>query len=168
MSCSVRHPRRHRLTTECVVSLLHRCVPVLVTLTLLMPAQLLATSLKDLRLFYEPMQSSTVKAIANTNADSTKDKQLSKSNQLLLLLDQSPSKSANKTSTVNAAKVYRYNGFISSASGQHYLINGKALADIGSLELVSVKFGGKVLMLKTGKGHTFELKLGQSIDEAAL
>jgi len=63
---------------------------------------------------------------------------------------------------------YQYNGFISTAFGQTYFINGLPLNTLNSLVLVSANSGGRSLELKTSRGQTFELSIGQSINKDSL
>ena len=64
--------------------------------------------------------------------------------------------------------VFKYHGFISSALGIQYLINGVPLIELEALELLSVNEGGRLLELKTPSGQMFQLRKGQSIERASL
>ncbi len=147
---------------------------VLIASLMSMPAQLLAGPLQELRLFHEPLDSVLIdEQHTNPNRPQT---DLSESGQsknqqdaekpVIKPLDKDSPKAISVATETQS--VYQYNGYISTAHSQHYLINGLPLTDIDSLTLVSVKHEGKSLVLKTSAGQVFELSVGQSVNRDSL
>ena len=56
-----------------------------------------------------------------------------------------------------------YNGFISSAQGDYFFINGKRLTGMDDYKLLSVSEGGRLLELETRTGKRFRISIGQSL-----
>lgn len=155
-----------------------------------LPTQLLATQLHELRLFHEPfnvdmdldvdvdmganvdtaLTEARLMNACRSQADISEFRQPEnqadvQASGLKLPVTAVPPADNIDTGETNA---YQYNGFISTAVGQHFLINGTPLSDIDALVFVSVKHGGRSLVLKTPKGRTFELSVGQSISKDSL
>jgi len=137
-----------------------------------LPTQLLATQLHELRLFHEPFNVDEARLMnaCRSQADISEFRQPEnqadvQASGLKLPVTAVPPADNIDTGETNA---YQYNGFISTAVGQHFLINGTPLSDIDALVFVSVKHGGRSLVLKTPKGRTFELSVGQSISKDSL
>ena len=149
------------------------CYVVLANAALMAPL-LLAKQAREIRLFHEHMNITVAdeQTINSNRSQAT----LSESSQVGSQTDiQKPELKQNDTAAPSTDipdagenSTYQYNGFISTASGKHYLINGLPLSGIDSLALVSVKLGGKSLVLKTSNGHTFELTVGQTISKESM
>jgi len=119
---------------------------VLLATLILLPTPLQATPLQELRLFYEP----TPEPIADTRLNDTQSNDARQSHTTINASGGSSKVKTGHTPVIKSSvsgqqsaaiadkqrnNVYRYTGFISSAAGQHYLINGRPLSDIHSLVL---------------------------------
>lgn len=158
----------------------HLISGVLLANLILLAEPVLAEQLQEFRLFHEPMNN----AMDDVMKNDMNDAQLTNLNQSQAIFgelqppnnQQGIRKSEHKRADLSTAKpsdtggnaVYQYNGFISTASSRYFLINGLPLSDIDSLILVSVKRGGKSLVLKTPNGRPFELAVGQSVTKGSL
>lgn len=150
---------------------------VLLANVALMASPLLAAQPQEVRLFHEPLNSVVTdeqivklnQSQATLSEPSQSKNQSDKNKSELELADAADTvaKSADVPRTGEGA-TYQYNGFVSTASGKHYFINGLPLGGIDSLVLVSVKLEGRSLVLKTPNGPTFELSVGQSISKDSL
>lgn len=116
-----------------------------------------ASDVKSLRLFYDlPSKDEHSKDEHSKNEPSVNS--VDKSAQ--------PTKKPlpSSSSSLNAKKqTYQYNGFINTAVGQHYYINGHRLAHSDVLQLVAVRSGGRELKIKTRGGLIFEIGIGQTV-----
>lgn len=157
---------------------LYRSAPVscciLIAVLLLMPATLRATQPPELRLFHEPTQKTMDDeptpdvSQSQTKLNKPRLAKTQKDDQLPVYKPPVANPPSTNMTDTQENSVYRYTGFITSTAGQHYLINGRPLADIHTLVLVSVKLEGRSLVLKTSKGRSFELSVGQSIVQESL
>jgi len=157
---------------------------VLLADLILISEPLLAEQAQEIRLFHEPINNDMDDVMNGVMGDFKKDAWLINLNRLQAMPGdiQSPSseRELHKAELIQAdlstAKLldtggdvaYQYNGFISTASSKHFLVNGLPLNEISSLILVSVELGGKSLVLKTPNGRLFELAVGQSISKDSL
>jgi len=134
-----------------------------------LPVQLQAAQTQELRLFHEPLDVIEVDTqiidACQSQADPNESWQSKNLTGVRAPDLKLPATVAEPVDHADPAEsvAYQYNGFISTAVGQHFLINGVLLNDIDALEFVSVKQGGKSIELKTSAGRTFELSVGQSI-----
>ncbi len=79
---------------------------------------------------------------------------------------ESPSKP--KLKFTNPFVQFKYNGFISSAEGDHFFINGKSHKDTDRYKIVSVFNGGRLLELKLDNGNHVLIRIGQTIQVESL
>lgn len=79
-----------------------------------------------------------------------------------LSIEDSPSdkKSLRKK---RAVRSYRYDGFVSSAVGQIYLVNGLPLSMQQGLKLVAVLKGGSVIELEVLNGEMLRIGIGETV-----
>jgi len=157
---------------------LHLVISILLTTLVSISGKLFAEPSQEIRLFHEPMTNVEAKQpLSNLNQSPVKLSdfwQPKTQRDFQKTTDKSPGTEIPSVDNVSKVRkrekklAFQYNGFIASASGRHYLINGLPLSGIDSLILVSVKQGGRSIILKTPKGQSFELSVGQSVSEDSL
>lgn len=112
----------------------------------------------ELRLFHEPVPI-TENDVPDTDSLSSESSALHR---------QQKQQNDATASTGTKVTTYRYNGFIATDKGRHFLVNGQPLHSIDTLVLVSVKHDGQSLVLRTHNGPTFELSIGEFTSQDAL
>ena len=125
------------------------------------------TATNRLKLFRDPVQADPVQADpvqADPVQADTGDKASSAESRKKIT---HPSKVDDSGLLNTAAGLsYRYDGFISSAAGKIYLVNGQALALYKELSFVSVQDNGSILSIETASGAVLSILIGQSAVDA--
>ena len=115
------------------------------------------TATNRLKLFRDPVQADPVQADTGDKASSAESRKKITH----------PSKVDDSGLLNTAAGLsYRYDGFISSAAGKIYLVNGQALALYKELSFVSVQDNGSILSIETASGAVLSILIGQSAVDA--
>ena len=111
-----------------------------------------AIETEELRLFYD---------VADTGNELIDQAQ----ERLQASTSQTAASSAAKSPVMIKKTSYRYDGFVSSAEGYHYLINGRTLDTYESLSFVSASQDGSVVEIKDKKGRVMQLTIGGTVNE---
>jgi len=110
---------------------------------------------QPLKLFHTPkLVDSTIVGPASKASDSG----LSSDRELESVSDTAPVEKVSATQ-------YRYDGFIFSSNGNHYLVNGQPLQLQSSLSLISVQEEGAVIEIRSALGLLLRIPIGHTVSD---
>lgn len=114
-----------------------------------LPGILSAGELDSLRLFYDSETAVT-------------DESLSDESLAGALSDAKNANVVKATPALDHYTVYQYNGFLRYENSYRIYVNGQALEEHTSIQLLSVDDSGRTLNLRTKQGRLFALSIGET------